>query len=90
MVDKNEVKCLSSLSLTLFPLVSKVITKLDYDSCSLLYCIVLYCIVLYCIVLCLYSYIALLAVHNNQKRFQWERPREKSLERTKRGTWLTR
>ena len=65
MVDKNEVKCLSSLSLTLFPLVSKVITKLDYDSCSLLFCIVLYCIVL-----CLYSYIALLAVHNNQKRFQ--------------------
>src|SRR6218665_1964802 len=32
---------------------------------------------LYCIVLCLYIYIALLAVHTNQKRFQCERPREK-------------
>src|SRR6218665_2437256 len=35
------------------------------------------CIVLYCIVLYLYIYIALLAVHTNQKRFQCERPREK-------------
>src|SRR6218665_4033990 len=34
-------------------------------------------IVLYCIVLYLYIYIALLAVHTNQKRFQCERPREK-------------
>src|SRR6218665_2894931 len=33
--------------------------------------------VLYCIVLYLYIYIALLAVHTNQKRFQCERPREK-------------
>jgi len=32
---------------------------------------------LYCIVLYLYIYIALLAVHINQKRFQCERPREK-------------
>src|SRR6218665_579651 len=32
---------------------------------------------LYCIVLYLYIYIALLAVHTNQKRFQCERPREK-------------
>src|SRR6218665_870291 len=32
---------------------------------------------LYCIVLHLYIYIALLAVHTNQKRFQCERPREK-------------
>ena|SRR6218665_2406903 len=31
----------------------------------------------YCIVLYLYLYIALLAVHTNQKRFQCERPREK-------------
>src|SRR6218665_2006337 len=38
---------------------------------------VLYCIVLYCIVLYLYIYIALPAVHTNQKRFQCERPREK-------------
>src|SRR6218665_3406908 len=38
---------------------------------------ILYCIVLYCIVLYLYIYIALLAVHTNQKRFQCERPREK-------------
>ena len=30
-----------------------------------------------CIVLYLYIYIVLLAVHTNQKRFQWERPREK-------------
>src|SRR6218665_1989675 len=36
-----------------------------------------YCIVLYCIVLHLYIYIALLAVHTNQKLFQCERPREK-------------
>src|SRR6218665_1938974 len=34
-------------------------------------------IVLYCIVLYLYIYIAPLAVHTNQKRFQCERPREK-------------
>ena len=53
------------------------------------YCIVLYCIVLYCIVLSLYTYIAFLAVHTNQKRFQCERPREESsLKRTKRDTWL--
>src|SRR6218665_1111336 len=45
--------------------------------CIVLYCIVLYCIVLYCIVLHLYIYIALLAVHTNQKRFECERPREK-------------
>jgi len=32
---------------------------------------------MYCIVLYLYIYIALLAVHTNQKRFQCERPREK-------------
>src|SRR6218665_4004398 len=32
---------------------------------------------LYCIVLYLYIYIALLAAHTNQKRFQCERPREK-------------
>src|SRR6218665_1121946 len=32
---------------------------------------------LYCIVLYLYIYIALLAVHTNQKRFQCKRPREK-------------
>src|SRR6218665_2487468 len=32
---------------------------------------------LYCIVLYLKIYIALLAVHTNQKRFQCERPREK-------------
>ena len=31
----------------------------------------------YCIVLYLYIYIALLAVHINQKRFQCERPKEK-------------
>src|SRR6218665_1806352 len=31
----------------------------------------------YCIVLYLYIYIALLAVHTNQKRFQRERPRQK-------------
>ena|SRR6218665_1261088 len=31
----------------------------------------------YCIVLCLNIYIALLAVHTNQKRFQCKRPREK-------------
>ena len=31
----------------------------------------------YCIVLYLYIYIALLAVHTNQKRFQCERSREK-------------
>ena len=37
--------------------------------CIVLYCIVSYCIVLYCIVLYLYIYIALLAVHTNQKRF---------------------
>ena len=30
-----------------------------------------------CIVLYLYIYIALLAVHTNQKRFQCKRPREK-------------
>jgi len=30
-----------------------------------------------CIVLHLYIYIALLAAHTNQKRFQCERPREK-------------
>src|SRR6218665_875964 len=41
------------------------------------YVCVLYCIVLYCIVLYLYMYIARLAVHTNQKRFQCERPREK-------------
>jgi len=34
-------------------------------------------ILLYRIVLYLYIYIALLAVHTNQKRFQCERPREK-------------
>jgi len=34
-------------------------------------------ILLYCIVSYLYIYIALLAVHTNQKRFQCERPREK-------------
>ena len=39
-----------------------------------------------CIVLYLYIYIALLAVHTNQKRFQCEKPREKSLPRKKRGT----
>ena len=33
--------------------------------------------IVYCIVLYLYIYIALLAVHTNQKRFQCERPREK-------------
>jgi len=32
---------------------------------------------LYCIELYLYIYIALLAVHTNQKRFKCERPREK-------------
>src|SRR6218665_1875341 len=32
---------------------------------------------MYCIVLYLYIYIALLAVHTNQKRFQCKRPREK-------------
>ena len=32
----------------------------------------------YCIALYLYIYIALLAVHTNQKRFQCESPREKS------------
>src|SRR6218665_393552 len=32
---------------------------------------------LYCIVLYLYIYIALLAVHTNQKCFQCQRPREK-------------
>ena len=32
---------------------------------------------MYCIVLYLYIYIALLAVHTNQKRVQCERPREK-------------
>ena len=31
----------------------------------------------YCIVLYLYIYIARLAVHTNQKRFQCERPRKK-------------
>src|SRR6218665_3458030 len=35
------------------------------------------CMTLYCIVLYLYIYIALLAVHTNQKRFQCGRPREK-------------
>src|SRR6218665_2006137 len=39
--------------------------------------IVFYCIVLYCIILYLYIYIARLAVHTNQKRFQCKRPREK-------------
>src|SRR6218665_2966155 len=34
-------------------------------------------IVLYCILFYLSIYIALLAVHTNQKRFQCERPREK-------------
>jgi len=34
---------------------------------------------MHCIVLCLYIYIALLAVHTNQKRFQCERPGEKSM-----------
>ena len=34
-------------------------------------------IVLYCIALYLYIYIALLAVHTNQKRCQCDRPREK-------------
>ena len=32
---------------------------------------------LYCIVLYPYIYVALLAVHTNQRRFQYERPREK-------------
>jgi len=32
----------------------------------------------YCIVLYLYIYIAPLAVHTNQKRFQCQRPREKT------------
>jgi len=45
-----------------------------------------YCIVLYCIALSLYIYIALLALHINQKRFQFES--QSSLERTKRGTWV--
>ena len=51
--------------------------------CIVLHCIALrcvalqYCIVLYFIVLYLYIYLALLAVHTNQKRFQCERPREK-------------
>src|SRR6218665_1353902 len=39
-----------------------------------LYCIVLYCVVSYCIYL--YVCIALLTVHNNQKRFQCKIPRE--------------
>jgi len=34
-------------------------------------------LLLYCTVLYLYIYIALIAVHTNQKRFQCERPREK-------------
>ena len=34
---------------------------------------------MYCIVLYLYIYITLLAVHTNQKRFQCERPRDKSI-----------
>ena len=38
----------------------------------------------HCIVLYLYIYIALLAVHTNQKPFQCERPREKFLENEKR------
>src|SRR6218665_3947595 len=45
---------------------------------------------LYCIVL--YTYRALVAVHTNHKCLQCERPLqrdENSLERTKRGTWLT-
>src|SRR6218665_739491 len=44
-------------------------------------------------VLYLCIYIVLLAVPTNQKRFQCKRPKAKrasSLERTKRGTWLTR
>src|SRR6218665_618451 len=55
--------------------------------CLVLYCVqcytvsgVIQCLVLhgvYCIVLYLYIYIALLAVHTNEKRFQCERPREK-------------
>ena len=52
-------------------------------SSSLIFCI------LYCIVLYLYIYIALLAVHANQKRFQRETQRDESrLKRTKRGRLL--
>ena len=45
---------------------------------------VLYCIVLYCIVLYLYIYLALLVLHINQKRFPFERPREKKAVLTER------
>ena len=41
-----------------------------FDSCNNL-------LSLYCIILYLYIYIALLAVHTDQKRLQCERPREK-------------
>jgi len=73
--------------------ISCIVSYRVVSYCIVLYCIVLYrivsyrivsyrivsyCIVLYCIVLNLYIYIALLAVHTNEKRFQCERPREKS------------
>src|SRR6218665_1128372 len=51
--------------------------KTDSDKCPLYAVVGKPTNILYCIVLYLYIYIALLAVHTNQKRFQCERPREK-------------
>src|SRR6218665_978079 len=53
--------------LRLFVMKSLISTIATEDQSEALSCIVLY----------LYIYIALLAVHTNQKRFQCERPREK-------------
>ena len=50
-----------------FVLQSPIYVNLDTEDFRVLYCIALY----------LYIYIALLAVHTNQKRFQCERSREK-------------
>jgi len=56
---------------------------------NILYCIVLYCIVLYCIVsIPLYS--ASCSAQQSEALPVGETQREeRSLERTKRGTWLT-
>src|SRR6218665_1290870 len=72
-----------------------ILTGLDCLSpvlgCIVLYFSIFYFILLYCIVLYIYIYIALLAVHTNQKCFQCERPKEKraAVLRGRRGTSLT-
>src|SRR6218665_3305257 len=69
--------------------VNCITVAFTYVYCIVLYCIVLYCIVLYCIVY-LHLYNTSCSAHQSEALPVRETQREESsLERTKRGTWLT-